>query len=67
MAKREMGGREGAMRQLLAEQEASGLNVADFAREREMSRWTLYEWRRRLRERDQGERDSKAPFIRVLN
>ena len=37
------------MQALLAEQEASGLSIAEFARQRDLPRWVLYEWRRRLR------------------
>src|SRR5881394_2469786 len=33
---------------VLAEQEASGLNLIEFARERGLSPWTLYGWRRKL-------------------
>lgn len=65
MAKRGVGVREAAMRQLLAEQEASGLSVASFARQREVAAWTLYDWRRRLRERARRERAGKASFIQV--
>lgn len=44
-------------RQVLAEQRASGLSVAAFARERGLSAWTIYEWRRRLREQSADRRD----------
>lgn len=40
------------MSRLLAELEASGLSVVRFARERGLSPWTLYEWRRRLRRKE---------------
>ena len=36
---------------LLAEQEASGLNLVEFARARGLSPWTLYGWRRKLGKR----------------
>jgi len=44
--------RAAEMRKLLAEQEASGLSTARFARERGVSSWALYKWRRRLRDED---------------
>ena len=40
--------REESIRQLLAELESSGQSVAAFARRREVSAWTLYDWRRRF-------------------
>src|SRR5436190_7433715 len=54
---------------LLAEQEASGLNLIEFARERGLSPWTLYGWGRKLgrsRRRRRAEiEDSKAGFVAV--
>lgn len=35
-------------RALIAEQERSGLSVRDFARQRELSPWSLYGWRSKL-------------------
>ena len=51
MAKRDGKRRDEGVRKLLAEQEASGLSVAAFARERGVSTWTLYDGRRRLQKR----------------
>lgn len=54
---------------LLAEQEASGLNVIEFARERGLSPWTLYGWRRKLgrarRRRRTEIEDGEAGFVAV--
>lgn len=54
---------------LLAEQEASGLNLIEFARERELSPWTLYGWRRKLgrsRRRRRSEiEDKETGFVAV--
>lgn len=63
MAKREGGRGHGDIQTLLAEQEASGLSVAAFARKHGLPRWLLYEGRRRLRKR--AERDKKAAFVEV--
>ena len=52
---------------LLAEQEASGLSLIEFARERGLSPWTLYGWRRKLgraRRRRRTE-ESEAGFVAV--
>ena len=51
-------------RQILAEQRASGLSVAAFARERGLSAWTLYDWRRRLGE--QAVPQEKPEFVQVM-
>jgi len=51
------------MQELLAEQEASGLSVARFARGRGVSAWTLYEWRRRLRR--EREPQASEGFVQV--
>ena len=54
---------------LLSEQEASGLNLIDFARERGLSPWTLYGWRRKLgrsrRRRRAAIEDSETGFVAV--
>lgn len=52
-------------RQVLAEQRASGLSVAAFARERGLSAWTLYEWRRRLGAA-QSEPVAKPELVQVM-
>lgn len=54
------------MRQLLAEQESSGLSAARFARERGMSPWLLYKWRRRVRE-DAGKARSRFVEVKVAS
>ena len=54
--------RRAQMRQLLAEQKSSGLSAARFARDRGMSPWTLYKWRRRLREEEVG---ARGRFVEV--
>lgn len=51
------------MRHVVAELESSGLSVVSFARERGLSPWTLYEWRRRLRRQDAP--SERKPFIEV--
>ena len=63
MAKREGKRRDEGVRELLAEQEASGLNVAAFARERGVSAWTLYDGKRRLRKRKAGAK--AGDFVQV--
>lgn len=50
-------------RRVLGEQRASGLSVAAFARERGFSAWTIYDWRRRLRE--QPTQPDKPELIQV--
>lgn len=40
--------RRAEMRRLIAEQEASGMSVARFARERGIKPWSIYNWRRQL-------------------
>ena len=53
---------------LLAEQEASGLNLIEFSRERGLSPWTLYGWRRKLgrsRRRRRADKDGAAGFVAV--
>ncbi len=54
---------------LLAEQEASGLSLIEFARERGLSPWTLYGWRRKLgrsRRRRRAEvADGETGFVAV--
>ena len=47
MANRVSARREG-MRRLIAEQESSGASAARFARERGMTPWSFYKWKRRL-------------------
>lgn len=65
MRGRDKGSRRREMEALLAEQEKSGLSVARFARERGISAWSLYEWRRRLRkEGGRGARRSQR-FVQV--
>ncbi len=53
----------------LAEQEASGLNLIEFARERSLSPWTLYGWRRKLgrsrRRRRAAVEGGEAGFVAV--
>lgn len=64
MARRdESEGRQERMSLLVAELEASGQSVVRFARERGLSPWTLYEWRRRLRR--QNAPSERKPFIEV--
>jgi transposase-like protein len=54
---------------LLTEYEASGLSLIEFARERGLSPWTLYGWRRKLgrsRRRRRGEvEEVQAGFVAV--
>jgi len=54
---------------LLTEYEASGLSLIDFARERGLSPWTLYGWRRKLgrsRRRRRAEvEEGQAGFVAV--
>ena len=54
---------------VLAEQEASGLNLIEFAREHGLSPWTLYGWRRKLgrsrRRRRAAVEDGEAGFVAV--
>jgi len=54
---------------LLAEQEASGQNLIDFAHGRGLSPWTLYGWRRKLgrsrRRRCAEVEDGEAGFVAV--
>ena len=57
MAKHGRDRAEEKRRQVLAELRASGLSVAAFARERGLSAWTIYDWRRRLREQSGGARN----------
>lgn len=54
--------RRAEMRELLAAQESSGLSVARFAHEHGISSWTMYKWRRRLREESE---EGKPPFVEV--
>ena len=63
MAKTARGRSDERRRQILAEQRASGLSVAAFARERGLSAWTIYDWRRRLRE--QPGQEDKAELVQV--
>lgn len=63
MADRDGSRRDEDVQRLLAEQEASGLSVAAFARERGVPTWTLYDGRRRLRKR-KG-RAKGADFVQV--
>lgn len=63
MAKRSDKRRDEGIKELLAEQQASGLSVAAFARERGLPRWKLYEGRQRLRKRKSRAKD--ADFIQV--
>jgi len=65
MARRARTWRTRERRQLLAELSESGLSVAAFARDRGVSAWTIYSWRRQERERGQVEEDEPAPFIQV--
>ena len=46
---------------LLGELEASGSSVAAFARERGLSAWTIYAWRKQVRE-DAGR---QSPFVEL--
>ena len=63
MAKRKsVRGRED-IRGLLAEQLASGLSIAAFARERGVSAWRLYDGRRALRKR--AARKESTEFVQV--
>ena len=54
---------------LLTEHEASGLNLIEFSRERGLSPWTLYGWRRKLgrsrRRRRTEVEDGAAGFVAV--
>ena len=54
---------------VLAEHEASGLNLVEFARECGVSPWTLYGWRRKLgrsrRRRRAAIKDSETGFVAV--
>jgi transposase-like protein len=53
---------------LLTEQESSGLNLIEFSRERGLSPWTLYGWRRKLgrsRRRRRADKDGEAGFVAV--
>ncbi len=63
MAKREDRHQDGDIRTLLAEQKASGLSVAAFARDRGVPKWRLYEGRQRLRKRKS--RAKKVDFVQV--
>ena len=63
MAKGHGSRRDEDIRKLLLEQEASGLSVAAFARERGVPSWTLYGRRRRLRKHKASAKD--ADFVQV--
>lgn len=52
-----------ARRQLLEDLDGSGMSVAAFARERGVTAWTIYSWRRQKRAREHE--DGSAEFIRV--
>ena len=52
-------------RRLLAELESSGLSVAQFARERGLSAWTLYGWKRRSRAGSREARAERPRFVEV--
>ena|SRR5688572_4538602 len=52
-------------RRLVAEQESSGLSVARFARERGLSAWTLYDWKRRSRDQLREVRAERSRFVEV--
>ena len=54
---------DGETQKLLVQQQASGLSVAAFARERGVPKWRLYEGRRRLRKRKS--RAKGADFVQV--
>lgn len=41
-------------RERIADQERSGLTVQQFCKERGMSTWSFYTWRKRLRESESG-------------
>jgi transposase-like protein len=55
--------RQAEMQRLLSEQQASGLSVRRFARERGISAWTLYEWRRRFRRQEANAK--RATFVQL--
>ena len=63
MAKRNSGRRDGDVRELLAEQRASGQSIAAFARKRGVPAWRLYDVRRALRKRTA--RGKSADFVQV--
>ena len=65
MARRARTYSDGERGRLLEELEESGLSVAAFARERRISAWTIYSWRRQKRERQVQKEDGSAPFIQV--
>lgn len=48
---------------VLAELEASGQTVASFARQRGLSAWTLYEWRRRLQAKGRAAKALAPAFV----
>ena len=54
---------DGEAQKLLVEQQASGLSVAAFARERGVPKWRLYEGRQRLRKREL--RAKEAEFVQM--
>ena len=50
---------------ILEEQARSGLSVCDYAERLGMSRWTLYEWRRRLAEAGSAETELRPQFVEL--
>jgi hypothetical protein len=57
--------RQEQIRALVAEQEASGLTVAAFARKRAVSAWALYDWKRRTRHRADPRPEERVGFVQV--
>jgi hypothetical protein len=57
--------RQQQIRQWVAEQEASGLTVARFARERGVSAWTLYDWKRRSQRAGDRADGARGRFVQV--
>jgi hypothetical protein len=57
MTRRENVGREEHWRGVIRDQEASGLSVSAFCRERKVSAASFFSWRRRLAQRDEGDSD----------
>jgi transposase-like protein len=66
MARKAKGRGDAERRRILTELEASGQSVASFARQRGLSAWTLYDWRRRLGSSERPEAAPEPGFVQVV-
>jgi transposase-like protein len=63
MARRRKSEREEYWRGVIRDQEASGLSISEFCRQREVSVGSFFRWRRKLGQREQG--GSEGKFVSI--